>query len=187
MAITDLAGFVTQLKDHAVEHGFHIHDERHFVESYSLRQSWEVDLHPENACNGPLDIHIALEVDPRTLLNFEDAVVAMNEDAEPPEGFDLELTINWSLPPVTETVDLLRLTLDLAGFGGMELPIEVSAVDSYPSVTDAPSRRLGVVGKYKVSLARIYLGEEVACEILDKTTPVSNFLLEQAGQWSSPS
>jgi hypothetical protein len=46
VAVIDLAGFVADLKDHAVEHGFHVHDERHFVESYSLRQNWEVDLHP---------------------------------------------------------------------------------------------------------------------------------------------
>jgi hypothetical protein len=30
MAI-DIAGFVTDLKDHAIEHGFHVHDERHFM------------------------------------------------------------------------------------------------------------------------------------------------------------
>ncbi len=31
MAVIDIAGFVADLKDHAVEHGFHVHDERHFV------------------------------------------------------------------------------------------------------------------------------------------------------------
>ena len=56
MAVIDLAGFVADLKDHAVEHGFHVHDERHFVESYSLRQNWEVDLHPEEGCDGPVDL-----------------------------------------------------------------------------------------------------------------------------------
>ena len=47
MAVIDVAGFVADLKDHAADHGFHIHDERHFVETYSLRQVWEIDLHPE--------------------------------------------------------------------------------------------------------------------------------------------
>ncbi len=75
MAVIDVAGYVAELKDHAVDHGFHVHDERHFVETYSLRQAWEVDLHPEDACNGPLDLHLALEVDPRVLLAFEDVVV----------------------------------------------------------------------------------------------------------------
>jgi len=75
VAVIDLAGFIADLKDHAVDHGFHVHDERHFVETYSLRQAWEVDLHPEDACGGPLDLHLALEIDPRVLLSFEDLVL----------------------------------------------------------------------------------------------------------------
>ncbi|MGC8466270.1 MAG: hypothetical protein ACP5O0_10170 [Acidimicrobiales bacterium] len=183
MAITDLAGFMSQLKDHAVEHGLHIHDERHLVETYSLKQSWEVDLHPESSCNGPLDLQIALEVDPRVLLGFEDAMVNAAEDADPPDGFNLECTISWSLPPITEHVDLLSLTLDLAGYGGVTLPITVSAMDTFPSVTDSPTRTLGVVGRYTLSLAKIYLGEDVTCELLEKTTAVSTFLLDKAAQW----
>jgi hypothetical protein len=31
LAAIDIAGFVADLKDHAVDHGFHVHDERHFV------------------------------------------------------------------------------------------------------------------------------------------------------------
>ena len=54
MAVVDVAGFVAELKLHAADHGFHIHDERHFVETYSLRQVWEVDVHPEEACGGGL-------------------------------------------------------------------------------------------------------------------------------------
>ena len=84
MAVIDVAGYVAELKDHAVDHGFHVHDERHFVETYSLRQAWEVDLHPEEACNGPLDLHLALEVDPRVLLSFEDAVVDWPKAQTPP-------------------------------------------------------------------------------------------------------
>ena len=55
MAVIDVAGFIADLKSHAIDHGFHVHDERHFVETYSLRQLWEVDLHPEEACNGPIE------------------------------------------------------------------------------------------------------------------------------------
>ena len=84
MAVIDVAGFVADLKDHAVDHGFHVHDERHFVETYSLRQAWEVDLHPEEACGGPLDLHLSLEVDPRALLAFEDAVLAQSDDESRP-------------------------------------------------------------------------------------------------------
>ena len=42
MAAIDMSGYVADLKDHAAEHGFHIHDERHFVETYSLRQAWKL-------------------------------------------------------------------------------------------------------------------------------------------------
>jgi len=52
LSAVDIAGFVTDLKAHAVEHRFHIHAERHFVETYSLGQTWEVELHPEEACGG---------------------------------------------------------------------------------------------------------------------------------------
>src|SRR5262245_51447607 len=83
MAVLDVAGFVADLKDHAVEHGFHVHDERHFVESYSLRQTWEVDLHPEEGCEGPVDLYLSLDIDPRVLLGFEDAVIAVADDDDP--------------------------------------------------------------------------------------------------------
>ncbi len=127
MAVIDVAGFVADLKDHAVDHQFHVHDERHFVETYSLRQSWEVDLHPEDACGGPLDLHLALEVDPRVLLAFEDRMMAIDETEDPPEGFAFPLVFNWSLPPLPKGPDLLVLATELAGVGGPDLPLEVSA------------------------------------------------------------
>ena len=52
VAVIDVAGFVADLRSQAIDHGFHVHDERHFVETYSLRQLWEVDLHSEEACSG---------------------------------------------------------------------------------------------------------------------------------------
>ena len=142
MAAIDVAGYVAELKDHAVDHGFHVHDERHFVETYSLRQAWEVDLHPEDACNGPLDLHLTLDVDPRVLLAFEDVVADLPEDSDPPDTFQFPLTFTWAMPPLPEGPDLLRLAIDLAGVGGIELPLEVSAIDSFASATDAPERRL---------------------------------------------
>ncbi len=60
VAVIDVAGFVADIKSQAIDHGFHVHDERHFVETYSLRQLWEVDLHPEEACSGPIDLHLSL-------------------------------------------------------------------------------------------------------------------------------
>ena len=122
MAVIDVAGYVAELKDHAVDHGFHVHDERHFVETYSLRQAWEVDLHPEEGCNGPLDLHLALEVDPRVLLAFEDEVVDLPDGEDPKDEYHFPLTFTWALPPLPHGPDLLRLAIDLAGVGGVELP-----------------------------------------------------------------
>ena len=183
MAAIDVAGYVAELKDHAVDHGFHVHDERHFVETYSLRQVWEVDLHPEEGCGGPLDLHLALEVEPRVLLAFEDVVAGLPEEDEPPDEFQFPLTFTWALPPLKEPPDLLRLTIDLAGVGGIELPLEVSAIDSFASATDAAERRLTIVAHQRVSLARILGGEELLCETFDRCLAVSHFLLDAAPSW----
>ncbi|MHB8289955.1 MAG: hypothetical protein ACYDEY_12085 [Acidimicrobiales bacterium] len=185
MAVIDVAGYVAELKDHAVDHGFHVHDERHFVETYSLRQAWEVDLHPEEGCGGPLDLHLSLEVDPRVLLSFEDLVIALPEDENPPDSFHFPLTFTWGLPPLPHGPDLLRLAIDLAGVGGMELPLEVSAIDSFATATDAPERRLSIVARHPVSLSRVLLGEEMLCEPFDRCLAVSKFLLDAAPQWLS--
>ncbi len=183
MAVIDVPGFVSELKDHAVDHGFHVHDERHFVETYSLRQVWEVDLHPEEGCGGPLDLHLALEVEPRVLLAFEDAVMDLPEDADPPDDWFFSLSFTWSLPPLPDGPDLLRLAIDLAGIGGIELPLEVSAIDSFAAPTDAPERRLTIVANRRVSLARILAGEELLCDVFDKSLAVSRFLLDAAPGW----
>jgi len=183
VTVIDIAGFVADLKDHAIDHAFHVHDERHFVETYSLGQNWEIDLHPEEACGGPLDLHLALEIDPRTLLSFEDAVNALPDDEEPPEHFTFPLVFTWMLPPLPKGPDLLILATELAGIGGTDLPLEVSAIDSFPSVTDAPERSLAIVSRIEVSLARVFLGQEQMCDVLDTCLAVSRYLLENAEGW----
>jgi hypothetical protein len=183
VAVIDVAGYVAELKEHSVDHGFHVHDERHFVETYSLRQAWEVDLHPEEGCGGPLDLHLSLEVDPRVLLSFEDVVVELPEEATPPDEFHFPLTFSWALPPLPKGPDLLRLAIDLAGVGGIELPLEVSAIDSFASATDAAERRVTVVAHQTVSLARILAGEELLCDIFDRALAVSQYLLDAAPSW----
>ena len=183
MAVIDVAGYVTELKDHAVDHGFHVHDERHFVETYSLRQAWEVDLHPEEGCGGPLDLHLSLEVDPRVLLAFEDIVMELPDDAEPPDDFHFPLSFTWALPPLPNGPDLLRLAIDLAGIGGIDLPLEPSAIDSFASATDAPERRITVVAHQQVSLARVLAGEELLCEVFERCLAVSKYLLDAAPGW----
>jgi hypothetical protein len=174
---------VADLKDHAVDHAFHVHDERHFVESYSLRQAWEVDLHPEDACGGPLDLHLSLEVEPRVLLAFEDQMMELSEEADPPTGFSFPLVFTWVLPPLPQGPDLLVLATDLAGVGGPDLPLEVSAIDSFLAVTDAPERSLTIVARVDVALDRIFLGQETLCEVLDQCHAVSTYLLDHAPAW----
>ena len=183
MAAIDVAGFVADLKAHAPDHGFHVHDERHFVETYGLRQAWEVDLHPEEACNGPIDLHLALDVDPRVLLMFEDVVNGLAEGDEPSDEFHFPLLFTWTLPPLPHPPDLLVLATELAGVGGTSLPLEVSAIDSIPSATDAPERSLSIVARVEVSLARVFAGEEQLCDVLDRCYAVSQYLLERAPVW----
>src|SRR5262249_9730605 len=183
MAVLDVAGFVADLKDHAVEHGFHVHDERHFVESYSLRQTWEVDLHPEEGCEGPVDLYLSLEIDPRVLLGFEDAVIELTDDSDPNDDFHFPLSFTWALPPLPHGPDLLVLATELAGLGGPDLPLEVSATDSFPSATDAPERPLRIVAHQRVSLLGIRRGEEVPCDTLESCLAVSRYLLDEAAGW----
>jgi hypothetical protein len=185
VAVIDVAGFVADMKSHAVDHGFHVHDERHFVETYSLRQLWEVDLHPEEACDGPIDLHLSLEVDPRALLGFEDAVAELVPEVdEAPEGFSFPLLFTWALPPLRHPPDLLVLATELAGVGGIELPLEVSAIDSTVSVTDAPERKLSIVARLEVPLADVYHNDdEVFCGTLDRCRDVSLYLLRVAPAW----
>ena len=185
VAVIDVAGFVADMKSHAVDHGFHVHDERHFVETYSLRQLWEVDLHPEEACDGPIDLHLSLEVDPRALLGFEDAVAELVPEVdEPPTGFSFPLLFTWALPPLRHPPDLLVLATELAGIGGIDLPLEVSAIDSTVSVTDAPERKLSIVARLEVPLADVYHNDdEVFCGTLDRCRDVSLYLLQVAPGW----
>jgi len=183
MAVIDLQGFVADLKDHVAEHGFHVHDERHFIETYTNRQTWEIDLHPDRACDGPLDMHVALEVDPRSLIHFEDEVMQVGESGEPSDDIKLPFTLSFALPPLPAGPDLLVLATDLAGIGGTDLPLEVSAVDSFAAVTDAAERAVSIVARVEVPLARIYLGQEVLCDVLDRSQQVGEFLLDRAPAW----
>ncbi len=180
----DIAGFVADLKEHAIDHGFHVHDERHIVETYSLRQSWEVDLHPERGCGGPIDLHLALDVNPRVLLSLQDRLEQIGEEWEEPEDdYFLDLYFNWGIPPLQNGPDLLVLATDLAGVGGMDLAIEVSAIDSYGAVTDAPERRLAITGRSAVSMVDLLMGREQLCDVLDRSREVSDYLLDRVEDW----
>ena len=89
----------------------------------------------------------------------------------------------WSLPPLPHCPDLLLLATELAGIGGPDLPLEVSAVDSFQSVTDPSERTLTVVARVPVSLSQVYMGEEMLCDALERCLEVSRFLLDGAPSW----
>jgi hypothetical protein len=117
------------------------------------------------------------------LLSFEDAVVLLADEEEPPDEFHFPLTFTWALPPLPSGPDLLRLAIDLAGVGGIDLPLEVSAIDSFANATDGSERRLSIVARHPVSLARVLSGEELLCDVFDRALAVSRFLLESADGW----
>ena len=76
------------------------------------------------------------------------------------------------------------LATDLAGIGGIDLPVEVSAIDSFPSVTDAPERSLSIVAKMTVDLADVYLTNDDAIGVaLERCKHVSLYLLDRAPAW----
>ena len=155
VAVIDVAGFVADLKDHAVEHGFHVHDERHFVESYSLRQNWEVDLHPEEGCEGPLDLYLSLEIDPRVLLGFEDAVIARDDDRGPAGRVPLPAQLHLGAAAAAARPRTCSCSPPSSpACGGPDLPLEVSAIDSYPVGHRRARAQLRVVAHQRVSLLR---------------------------------
>jgi len=180
----DLASTITYLKDHAMEHGFHVHDERHFVETFTLRQAWEIDVHPAEACAGPLDLHISLDVEPRLLLKFEDRLAEVDDIPEDENGeYEVTFFFNWSLPPLSEAPDILVLSAELAGIGGIDLPIEVSAVESMGALDESTDRRLSLVGKVNRSLVTIVFTQDSMCDVLDRVHDVSMYLVENVDKW----
>lgn len=183
MAI-DIAGFITYVKDHAIEHGFHVHDERHFIETFSLRQSFEVDLHPESACDGPLDLNLAFDVEPRVLLRLEDWVKEHEEEiTEASETFQLPIYFNWALPTMKAPPDLVVLAAELAGIGGVDIPIEVSGVESTGALSTGSDIRLSLVGRVEMSLVDVMMGQEQLCDILDRCREVSEYLVTASEGW----
>ena len=106
----------------------------------------------------------------------------MAEFQEPPDDYHLDLYFNWAVPPLHEPPDLLVLATEMAGIGGLTLPIEVSAVDSFADVMGSPDRRLQVTGKTQVSLVDVLMGREQLCEVLDLSREVSEYLVEHVDE-----
>ena len=149
-----------------------------------MRQSWEVDLHPDSACDGPLDLNLALEVDPRVVLELEQRLDELGDDDFRPDGeFKLPMSFNWGLPPLADPPDLVVLATELAGVGGPDLPIEVSGVESTGVLSVGPELRLSIAGRLEVSLIDAMLGEEKFCDTLERCRAVSEYLVAEADHW----
>ena len=115
---------------------------------------------------------------------LEDEVYALPDPADAPsDDLRFPLLFTWSLPPLTNGPDLLVLATELAGVGGPNLPLDISAVDGFAAVTDAPERSLNVVARVELPLSRIYLGEDDLCDVLDRCHAVSDYLLDRATVW----
>ena len=203
MSLVDLHGFFTHLKDHVTEHGFQVQGERHFVETYSNRQIWEADMRPSSACCGPLDVMMNLEVEARTLIAFECSLIQerisssdLDEPADnsslkninslsliDPSSITVPLTFAFILPPLIDDPDLLLITTSLAGIGGMQLPLHVSATQSYTAVEDKPACTLNISASVDIALMNIYGEHDLACETLEKAHAVCEFLLALAPAW----
>ena len=184
MAVIDVAGFVADLKDHAVEHGFHVHDERHFVESYSLRQNWEVDLHPEEGCEGPVDLYLSLEIDPRVLLGFEDAVIERADDEDPPDDVPLPAQLHVGAAAAAARARSARARHRARR--AWAVPTSRSRCRPSTRSRRPPTRPSGRCGSSPTSRCRcsdIRDGDEVPCEMLDRCLEVSRYLLDAAGDW----
>ena len=117
------------------------------------------------------------------MLAFEDAVVALPDGDEPTDDHHLPVIVTWALPPLAQGPDLLVLATDLAGIGGRDLPLEVSAVDAYAAVIDAPERSVNIISRIEASLSGIYMGREDLGPVFPKAAEVSEFLLYRAPAW----
>ena len=126
---------------------------------------------------------IQISGDEDKIKEFEDKMLDLPEGADPIEGYAFTLVFTWTLPPLPRPPDLLVLATELAGVGGVELPLEISAIDSFAAVTDAPERSLTIVSRVEVGLDRIFLGQEQMCDVLETCHNVSSWLLERSGVW----
>jgi len=78
---------------------------------------------------------------------------------------------------------LLNLAIDLAPIGGMEMPLEVTATDTFASPTEASERRISIVARRAISLAQVAKGEDPLCDVFDRSRGISDFLLQAADSW----
>ena len=114
------------------------------------------------------------------LLGFEDDVLDARRRRRPARRVPLPAQFTWALPPLPHGPDLLVLATELAGVGGPDLPLEVSAIDSFPSVTDARRAQPHRSSPSVAGLAGPGVRRRGAlCDTLDRCLAVSQYLLDQ--------
>jgi hypothetical protein len=79
--------------------------------------------------------------------------------------------------------DLIILSAELAGIGGIDLPIEISSVESMGALDDSMDRRLSVVGRVDRSLVDVVFSQDSLCDALDRVHDVSMYLVDNASDW----
>ena len=79
--------------------------------------------------------------------------------------------------------DLLRLAIDLAPIGGVDLPLEVTATDTFASPTETSERRIAIVARRAISLSQVAKGEDPLCDVFEHGRTISDFLLQAADSW----
>ncbi len=59
----------------------------------------------------------------------------------------------------------------------------MSAIDSFPSVTDPAMRTLTIVARIDLSLRSLLDGDDGMCAILDRCNEICEYLLDRAPIW----
>ena len=114
------------------------------------------------------------------MVKLDDATTTRRDGFTLPAAVHLDAAAARPRPP-----DLLVLATELAGVGGIDLPLEVSAIDSFASVTDAPERSLSIVvahprrARPRCTSATRRRSAPPWCKCKD----ISLWLLERADSW----
>ena len=191
-SVLDLQAFVVGLKSHALDHGFHIEDERHYVETYSGEQVWNIGLHPEDGCDGHIAVEISVTASTRAIIAFEDAL-------REPEGADaggassnytvdqvvLPLTVEVVASPLATAPDLLVLATDLPTQSHAVVPLAPTLSSKVELLDEGEEYCLHVSGEVWVPLISIYQMEDLdeVCAALDSVRTVCAYLADRVAQW----
>ena len=189
--VLDLQAFVAGLKTHVHDHGFHIHDERHYVETYWGEQVWHMSLHLENGCDGPIAAELSLTASTRVLLAFQDALTEP-DDAESSQALNemtarivVPLSLDISASPLTTAPDLLVLATEVAARSNAAVPMKPTLTSRVELLDEGEEYCLYVTGEVWVPLFGIYEGDklEEVCAVLESAQAVCAHLCEQIDSW----